>query len=160
MEIEELATKIRNLAGYFCAILGICLVSLSILQVILRIFFNIALPWIFEIASIFSVYAVFIGSIVLIFGNRFPRVTLIINYFPTRLKKIHSVLMSLLVIIFGVVLISGSIGYWKVLGSRFFINIHVKENVLLYSFTFFGLALIINELFNFLNFILAKRRIK
>jgi len=160
MEIEELVIKIRNIAGYFCAILGICLVSLSILQVILRIFFHIALPWIFELASIFSVYAVFIGSVVLILGNKLPRVTLIVNYFPTRLKKTHSFLMSLLVIIFGVVLINGSIGYWKVLGNRFFINLHVKENVLLYSFILFGLVLVINELFNFLNFILDKRRMK
>lgn len=160
MKIEGLVIKIRNIARDFCAILAIFLVLLSMLQVILRIFFHIALPWIFELASIFSVYTVFIGSIVLILGNKLPKVTLIIDCFPIRFKKIHSILMSLLAIIFGIVLIIGSIDYWKVLHNRFFINLHVKENVLLYSFIFFGLALIINELFNFLNFILVERRMK
>lgn len=141
--------------------LGILILSTILLQIGLRVFFKFTFPWVFELVSIFAVYAAFFGASLLILKNRSAKVEVLVGIMPMFLQKTFLMLEIMTKIIMGISFLIGSIDYMNILKNYQMTNFPISTRMFAYPIAFFSLALIWNGFISLLNYIvLEKERTK
>lgn len=141
--------------------LGFLILCTILLQIFLRVFFKFTFPWVFEVVSIFAVYAAFFGASLLILKDKFAKVEVLVEIMPMFLQKIFLMLEIMTKIIMGISVLIGSINYMDVLKNYQMTNFPISTRMFAYPIAFFSLVLIWNGFLSLLNYIvLEKERAK
>ncbi len=127
---------------WFCGLVGLIILLISLSQIVLRVGFNVALPWVFELTALLAVYAVFIGSVALILGERTAQVRLFVDMFPGVLQKILSAIVTISASAMGILLIYGGWVYKGVLSTYTMSNLPLSSSLFSYPIILFGVSLI------------------
>lgn len=141
--------------------LGILILCTILLQIGLRVFFKFTFPWVFELVSIFAVYAAFFGASLLMLKNKSAKVEVLVEIMPKFLQKIFLMLEIMTKIIMGISVLIGSINYMGILKNYQMTNFPISTRMFAYPIAFFSLVLIWNGFLSLLNYIvLEKERAK
>ena len=141
----------ENIAEFLCGLLGLIILVISLVQIALRVGFSIALPWVFELTSLFTVYAVFSGAVVLILGDRTAQVELLTRFFPAWIRRWLKGIMAIASLAMGVSVIAGTWVYWGLLSAYTMSNLPLSSTLFAYPIFLFGAALVWRPLLYLLN---------
>ncbi len=109
--IHTLSKKLNNGIEKFLVILAIVMSSVVTLQVFCRYMLNNSLFWSEEVARIILIWITFLGSTVAYYRNLHPSVDFIIQYVNKNTKKIMSLVVCLISIIFFIILMFQGVKY-------------------------------------------------
>ena len=141
--------RITEAAKNLCGILGLALLSISVLQSVLRIFFRIALPWVFELVGLITVYLVFIGACVLIIEDSTVRLNYFVDLLPESIRAYIKGLIGILTFILGVAILISSYKYYQLSGLSRLVNLPLSNSVYSVITFILGVTLILKSLFSF-----------
>ncbi len=141
--------RITKAAKNLCGILGLALLSISILQSVLRIFFRIALPWVFELVGLITVYLVFIGACALIIEDSTVRLKYFVDLLPESIRAYIEGLIGILTFILGVAILISSYKYYQLSGLSRLVNLPLSNSVYSVIIFILGVTLILKSLFSF-----------
>ncbi|WP_200410918.1 TRAP transporter small permease [Virgibacillus salexigens] len=107
MRINKLLDHLEE----YVAVLSLLIASLLVfLQVVLRYAFNISLVWSEEVSRYIIIWFILVGSSIAVREKAHATVDAVVTYLPYILKRLCSILASVIGMIFSVILIwSGSI---------------------------------------------------
>jgi TRAP-type C4-dicarboxylate transport system permease small subunit len=99
--VKKINTLAATLAGFV-----LLFVTFSIfVDVFLRYFFNRPSIWVTEVSTYLFLYIIFLGTAYTLQKGMHIRVTFLLDFFNTRVKKIFDILTSLFALTFSVVLL-------------------------------------------------------
>lgn len=130
-----------NIAEVICGLFGLIILIISIIQVILRVGYSIALPWVFELTSLLVVYSVFFGASAIILKKRAARVTFFLDMMPNSINIFFNFIIGLAMLIMGFALIVGGWEYKGILSTYMMSNIPLSSELFAYPIIIFGLTL-------------------
>ncbi|MGH1426949.1 MAG: TRAP transporter small permease [Arenicella sp.] len=107
------------------ALCTICLAMMStcvMLQVVLRIVFDNAVPWAEEIAVYSMVFAVYLGASLAVREGAHIRVMLLVNLFPKKVQKACLIVADIIWFAFIILMIFQSVVYMELLFETTFIS--------------------------------------
>lgn len=134
--------QVMRVSEWMCGALGAVILAISLMQIGLRVGFSIALPWVFELTSLFTVYAVFFGAVVLILGDRTAQVEMVTRYFPAGIQRAVRYLMALAGLAMGISVIYGTMVYRGILSTYTMSNLPLSASLFSYPILLFGLSLV------------------
>jgi len=126
---------------FICGLFGLIILIISIFQVIFRVGFSLALPWVFELTSLLTVYSVFFGASVLILEKRTAKVTIFLDMMPNTINIFFNFIINLSMIIMGLALIIGGWEYKDLLSAYMMSNIPLSSELFAYPIIIFGFTL-------------------
>ena len=125
-----------------CAALALFIFTITLIQIIFRVFFGIALAWVFELVSICAVYLSFIGASVVVLGEKATKFFLVFEMFPSNIKRIVTIFMKAMYILMGIAILYSAIIYREILGLYKMSNIPISSSLLAYPIILLGVCLI------------------
>jgi len=128
-----------------------------LLQIGLRVFFKFSIAWVFELVSIFAVYAAFFGSSLLILEDRTAKVDVLFTIMPRFLQKLFLILEIITKIVMGVSILIGSINYMEILKNYRMNNFPISTRLFAFPIVVFGLTLMLNGFISFLQYIISEK---
>jgi TRAP-type C4-dicarboxylate transport system permease small subunit len=112
----------RHFEEVICAICLGLMASCIMLQVLLRILFDDAVPWAEEVAVYSMVFAVYLGASLGVRERAHIRVLVFVNLLPEQLKKVILIIADLVWFAFIVLMIVQSVTYMELLFETTFIS--------------------------------------
>ena len=147
--IDKLINYFDKILISLVTILGIVLISINVVQIVLRVFFNSSFLWVLEFSLFLGIWIVLLGASVMFLRDTEIKVTAIVGYFPEKVRRIIEIMISIIGIIFSICLIWGNLNFQQYVGM-------IKPDYLPFSFRVhtyplyvFGVSL----MYNFLNVI-------
>jgi C4-dicarboxylate transporter DctM subunit len=117
---------LRWLERYFeealCTVCLAMMASCVMLQVVLRVFFDNAVPWAEEIAVYSMVFAVYLGASMAVREGAHIRVMLLVNLFSKRIQTICLIIADTIWFAFIILMIFQSVIYMELLFETTFIS--------------------------------------
>jgi len=138
------------LAEFICGLFGLVILIISIFQVIMRVGYSIALPWVFELTSLLTVYAVFFGASALILRRKTAQVTIFLDMVPDIFKIILNFLRTIALLILSYALIVGGWKYRSILSTYMMSNIPLSSELFSYPVIIFGIVLTYQGIITFI----------
>ena len=139
-----------HIAEFICGLFGLTILIISIFQVIMRVGYSIALPWVFELTSLLTVYAVFFGASTLILRRKTAQVTVFLDMVPDILKIILTFLRAIALLILSYALIVGGWKYRGILSTYMMSNIPLSSELFSYPIIIFGFVLTYQSVITFI----------
>jgi len=131
---EKNSKLIDRLIGYFdkifttlIIILGIILIGINAIQIIIRGFSNSSFLWVLEFSKFLGIWIVLLGASVMLLRDTEIKVTVILGYFPKKLRRVIEIMTSVIGIIFSICIIWGNLNYQQYVGI-------IKPDYLPFSF--------------------------
>jgi C4-dicarboxylate transporter DctQ subunit len=153
---ENNSILIDRLIGYFdkilitlVIILGIILIGINAIQIIIRGFFNTSFLWVLEFSEFLGIWIVLLGASVMFLRDTEIKVTVILGYFPEKVRRVIEIMISVLGIVFSIYLIWGNLNYQQYVGI-------IKPDFLPFSFRVYTYPLYVfgvSVMYNCLNVI-------
>lgn len=156
-KFENINIWIGERVSAFIGALGILILGMILLQIFLRVFFKFTFSWVFELVSIFAVYAAFFGASLLILKDKFAKVEVLVEIMPMFLQKIFIMLEIMTKIIMGISVLIGSIDYMNILKNYQMTNFQISTRMFAYPVAFFSLVLIWNGFISLLKYIVLEK---
>jgi C4-dicarboxylate transporter DctM subunit len=121
-----LINLLKNLERHFeetvCTICLGAMASCIMLQVVLRVLFDDAVPWAEEVAVYSMVFAVYLGASLAVRERAHIRVLIFVNLFPDHIRKIILTIADLIWFGFIILMIVQSTTYMELLFETTFIS--------------------------------------
>jgi len=115
--IDRLIGYCDKILNSLIFILFIILISINVIQIILRGFFRSSLVWVLELSVFLGIWIVLFGASIMFLRNTEIKVTIIVNYFPRKIRRAIEIFISILGVIFAICLIWATINYQKYAGQ-------------------------------------------
>jgi len=138
---NKIVLRFIEISEVICGLLGSIILIMCIIQVILRISFKIALPWVYETTSLLGVYFVYLGISTLVLRGTLARVNIFLEMMPKFLNIFFNIVISLSTISLGFALIVGGWNYKGTLSLYTMTNLPLSAEMFLYPIIVFGFAL-------------------
>ena len=116
----------------------------------MRVGYSIALPWVFELTSLLTVYAVFFGASALILRRKTAQVTIFLDMVPDIFKIILNFLRTIALLILSYALIVGGWKYRSILSTYMMSNIPLSSELFSYPVIIFGIVLTYQGIITFI----------
>ena len=112
----------RHFEEAVCAVCLGLMASCIMLQVVLRVLFDDAVPWAEEVAVYSMVFAVYLGASLGVRERAHIRVLIFVNLLPEQLKKVVLTIADLVWFSFVILMIVQSMSYMELLFETTFIS--------------------------------------
>lgn len=141
-KIISIKKIISNFFTSICGFLGLSALFFSLLQIFFRVFLKIAIPWVFELLSIFMVYSSFLGASALVLKGKLIKVEIFTTKFPLKIKNIAFYLTQIVILLVGIFVIYGAIIYRKALSAYQMNSLPITAEIFVYPVIIFGITLV------------------
>ncbi len=137
---------IINFFTSICGFLGLSALFFCLLQISLRVFLKIAIPWVYELMYIFLVYSSFLGASVLVLKGKLIKVSIFTMKLPLKIKNIIFCIVQIVICLMGISAVYGGIIYRKMLGLYQMYNLPLTAEIFVYPIIIFGIILVWDSL--------------
>jgi len=151
---------IINFFTSICGFLGLSALFFCLLQIFLRVFFKIAISWVYELMYIFLVYSSFLGASVLLLKGKLIKVTIFTMKLPLKIKNIIFCMIPIVICFMGIFVVYGGIIYRKTLKMYQMYNLPLTAEIFVYPVIIFGIILVWSSVDHFKEIQKEKKGIK
>jgi len=137
---------IVNFLTFICGFLGLSALFFCLIQIFLRVFLKIAIPWVYELMYIFLVYSSFLGASVLLLKGKLIKVEFFTIKLPLKIKNIIFCIIQIVICFTGISIVYGGIIYRKTLRMYQMYNLPLTSEIFLYPVIIFGIILVCDSL--------------
>lgn len=133
---------VEEVGKNICGVLALFIFVITLLQIILRIFLGVPLPWVFELVSICAIYLAFIGASIVILSDKATKFGLVFENLPSNIRKVISIFIRITSVLMGCTVSYSAFVYEKILGFYKMTNLPISARISAYPIIFLGICLI------------------
>lgn len=135
-----------NFFTSICGFLGLSALFFCLLQIFLRVFLKIGIPWVYELMYIFLVYSSFLGASVLVLKGKMTKVSIFTTKLPLKIKNIIFCIIQIVTCLAGISAVYGGIIYRKTSRMYQMHRLPLTCEIFVYPVIIFGIILVWSSL--------------